>query len=65
MNDKFSKIKTPALIIIGQNDRLLPSKVEGRRLVSLMNNTKVELLEFVNTGHAILDGISRDVVVDL
>ena len=56
MNDKFNKITAPTLIIIGQNDRLLPSKDEGRRLLTVMNNTKVELLEFVNTGHAILDG---------
>ena len=56
MNDKFNKIIAPTLVIIGKNDRLLPSKNEGRRLLTVMNSTKVELLEFVNTGHAILDG---------
>ena len=56
MTHKYSLITTPTLIITGQNDRLLPSAREGQRLLNSLNNTKVELLEFKDSGHAILDG---------
>ena len=48
---KYTDIQTPTLIIVGSNDRLLPSQREGRRLLDIMRNyTKVEVLEFADTG---------------
>lgn len=56
MNSKFKDISVPTLIIVGQNDRLLPSQTEGTRLQKAMNSSRVELIEFKDRGHAILDG---------
>lgn len=56
MSTKYSAITSPTLVIVGQNDRLLPSQSEGRRLQKRINSTTVEVLEFQDTGHAILDG---------
>ena len=56
MSEKYSAITSPTLVIVGQNDRLLPSQSEGRRLQKVINSTTVEVLEFQDTGHAILDG---------
>jgi len=56
MSEKYSAITSPTVVIVGQNDRLLPSQSEGRRLQKVINSTTVEVLEFVDTGHAILDG---------
>jgi len=58
IKDKFSLIpsSTPVLAIVGKKDRLLPSGEEGKRLKKLMVNTDVEVKEFANSGHAILDG---------
>lgn len=56
INNRFSEITAPCLILVGENDRLLPSKSEGRRLAKALTNTSVELLEFVDSGHALLDG---------
>jgi pimeloyl-ACP methyl ester carboxylesterase len=55
MDGKYSQIKTPTLVLIGKNDRLLPSRDEGRRLKSIMTNSEmVEVKEF-DIGHALLE----------
>ena len=55
MRERYDKITCPTLILIGNDDRLLPSAKEGQRLMNSLINTKTELLGFP-TGHAILDG---------
>jgi hypothetical protein len=55
---KVAKLKNiPTLIITGSNDRLLPSKFEGRRLKGLFAAAggKAELKEMEGAGHAMLD----------
>lgn len=55
MEGKYSQIKTPTLILVGKNDRLLPSQLEGKRLLKEMSGSKkVEVKEF-NVGHALLE----------
>ena len=55
MNEKYSQIVTPTLILIGKNDRLLPSRSEGKRLLKEMTSSaKVELKEY-DIGHALLE----------
>jgi len=56
LEDQYSNIKVPTLILTGKNDRLLPSREEGRRLKRLIGGggVKVELKEFDN-GHALLE----------
>ena len=56
LDNRFEKIDTPTIILVGNRDRLLPSLEEGRRLKKLMKNAKVELIELEEKGHAILDG---------
>jgi pimeloyl-ACP methyl ester carboxylesterase len=56
LDNNFDKISTPSIVLVGKNDRLLPSMEEGRRLKKLMKNSKVELIELEGKGHAILDG---------
>mmetsp|Transcript_30700 Transcript_30700/g.42027 ORF Transcript_30700/g.42027 Transcript_30700/m.42027 type:complete len:213 (+) Transcript_30700:254-892(+) len=60
MNDRFSRVSQPTLIITGGRDRLLPSGQEGKRLLKILtqpnhHNKVVDLVEFPNKGHAILD----------
>lgn len=55
MEGKYSLIKTPTLILIGKNDRLLPSRSEGRRLLQQMTSCEqLELKEF-DIGHNLLE----------
>jgi pimeloyl-ACP methyl ester carboxylesterase len=55
MDGKYDQIKTPTLVLIGKNDRLLPSRDEGRRLKTIMTNCEmVEVKEF-DIGHALLE----------
>lgn len=55
MEGKYCQIKTPTLILVGKNDRLLPSQLEGKRLLKEMTGSrKVEVKEF-NVGHALLE----------
>ena len=55
MRGKYSQIKVPTLILVGKNDRLLPSLLEGRRLKKEMTSSKqVEVKEF-DIGHALLE----------
>ena len=56
MEDKYNEITTPTLILIGTKDRLLPSANEGYRLKEAIKKTFVEVIEFPNGGHAVLDG---------
>ena len=58
MNDsKVQRLKLPTLIITGSEDRLLPSKLEGRRLKGLLSAVggTVELREMPASGHALMD----------
>ena len=49
MEKKYAEIKTPTLILTGKNDRLLPSRDEGRRLQKAMTGSScVELKEYNN-----------------
>jgi pimeloyl-ACP methyl ester carboxylesterase len=55
MKDKYSQITAPTLILIGKNDRLLPSSSEGKRLKKEMTGSaKVQVKEF-DVGHALLE----------
>ena len=55
MEGKYSLIKIPTLILIGKNDRLLPSRSEGQRLLKQMTSCEqVELKEF-DIGHTLLE----------
>jgi hypothetical protein len=55
MKGKYSQITTPTLILVGKNDRLLPSQKEGKRLMKEMTGSeKVEVKEF-DIGHALLE----------
>ena len=55
MEGKYSLIKTPTLILIGKNDRLLPSRSEGQRLLKQMTSCEqIELKEF-DIGHNLLE----------
>lgn len=56
LDNRFEMIETPTLILVGKNDRLLPSFEEGKRLKKLMTKAKVELIDLETKGHAILDG---------
>jgi len=57
LDNRVENIEMPTLILVGKNDKLLPSLEEGRRLKKLMkNNSKVELIELDGKGHAVLDG---------
>ena len=55
LKGRYKEIKVPTLILIGSNDRLLPSLSEGRRLEEELVNTEVDLIEFRDKGHALLD----------
>lgn len=55
MDGKYDQIKTPTLVLVGKNDRMLPSRDEGRRLKTIMKNCEmVEVKEF-DIGHALLE----------
>lgn len=56
MEKRYKDITTSTLILVGMNDRLLPSGNEGKRLKKVLTKAKVELLEYPSTGHALLDG---------
>ena len=56
MKDKYANISTPTLILVGAGDRLIPSSEEGRRLLREMKNAQVEVKEYPQGGHMILDG---------
>jgi pimeloyl-ACP methyl ester carboxylesterase len=56
VKDLFSSITSPTLLLIGLQDRLLPSAKEGPRLKKLLIHSKyVELNTFPGKGHALLD----------
>jgi pimeloyl-ACP methyl ester carboxylesterase len=59
-NEDLRCIAQPTLIIAGQNDRLLPSIEEAKRLVSLLPNAKTVVLP--EGGHACL--LENDVYLD-
>lgn len=55
VKDLLSTIRTPSLILIGNEDRLLPSIREGPRLQRVMEKAYVDLKMYPGKGHAILD----------
>lgn len=55
VNSKYKDIVCPTLILVGVNDRLLPSLAEGRRLRQEIGSTLIELIEYPDAGHALLD----------
>lgn len=57
INNRYGEIKTATLILVGENDRLLPSREEGRILKRVLTGAPiVELIEYPGSGHALLDG---------
>ena len=52
----LSKIIAPTLLLIGEDDKMLPSKSEGRRLQNLLNHVPfIRVRNCGNRGHALLD----------
>ena len=45
----------PTLVVVGRNDRLLPSEKEADRLIQLIGSDKCEKLVVPNRGHFVLD----------
>ena len=63
LEDRYDDVTSPTLLLIGRNDRLLPSSLEGTRLKSLLTGVRgaagrsgPEVMEVVSGGHALLDG---------
>ena len=56
MENKYESITAPTLVLIGTQDRLLPSAKEGVRLKRVMTKSVVEVMDFNSNGHAFLDG---------
>lgn len=50
MKDRYKEIEAPTLVIVGRNDRLLPSGNEGKRLAKEMKKARVDLQEFSDRG---------------
>lgn len=55
MEGKYSQILTPTLILVGKNDRLLPSRAEGRRLKKEMTGSPIVEVKEFDIGHALLE----------
>lgn len=55
MEGKYSQIAAPTLILVGKNDRLLPSRAEGRRLKKEMTGTSIVEVKEFDIGHALLE----------
>lgn len=55
MRALYKDITTPTLVLVGAQDRMLPSASEGFRLEKVLLNAAVEVREFRDGGHAILD----------
>lgn len=53
--DGINRVNSSTLILIGEEDRLLPSKGEGNRLKRLLTNAKVKVMNYPTRGHALLD----------
>ena len=65
MSEKYSKITTATLILVGKNDRLLPSQSEGRRLRKEMTSSeRVDVKEF-DVGHTLLGDSFIDIAREL
>jgi pimeloyl-ACP methyl ester carboxylesterase len=65
MSEKYSKITTPTLILVGKNDRLLPSQAEGRRLRKEMTSSeRVDVKEF-DVGHTLHGDSFIDIASEL
>jgi len=57
LRPRLGDLNTPTLVLVGKNDRLLPSASEGRRLAKAL--PRAEFKEF-EAGHALLDGSALD-----
>lgn len=55
MKNKYSEISTPTLILVGKNDRLLPSSSEGKRLKKVMTGSAMVQVKEFEVGHALLE----------
>lgn len=55
MKNKLKEVTTDTIILVGSDDRLIPSKDEGKRLKREIVNAQVELRTFNRRGHALLD----------
>ena len=53
VNSRLSQLETPTLIVVGTDDKLLPSRREAQRLTKIIPN--VEKLEVQGSGHLVLD----------
>ena len=51
---RLDELTTPTLVLVGQSDRLLPSREEGKRLNQILQRAEVKV--FPGSGHALLDG---------
>jgi pimeloyl-ACP methyl ester carboxylesterase len=54
MEGRYSEIVAPTLVLVGKNDRLLPSRSEGKRLKKEMTSSRVVVKE-LDIGHALLE----------
>jgi len=58
LQDRYKEITTPTLLLVGEDDRLLPSAKEAKRLARDMVGVErgIEVCSFKGRGHALLDG---------
>ena len=56
MESRYKDITTPTLLLIGTKDRLLPSASESYRLEKALSSASMEIVEYQEGGHALLDG---------
>lgn len=57
MTKRYDLITSPTLVLVSENDRLLPSQKEGTRLKSKLRSVKIfQVISFPDSGHALLDG---------
>jgi len=62
LRSRLRDLETPTLVLVGKNDRLLPSAGEGRRLAKVLQ--RAEYKEF-DAGHALLDGSALDLAREI
>ena len=62
LRPRLRDLETPTLVLVGKNDRLLPSAGEGRRLAKVLQ--RAEYKEF-DAGHALLDGSALDLAREI
>ena len=65
MTGKYSQITTPTLVLVGKNDKVLPSRSEGQRLLKEMTSCeKIEVKEF-DIGHTLMEDGFLDIADEI